>query len=641
MRRIRMIAAAVTISTLLVSCIDEDTYYGIVIAIVVTFMGFDPRHPPSGLTSESMSKPVHASSITQSELFFPQIASGGGYVTSVTLMHTDGRSPATPAVGKINFYNPDGTARIVTTSEMGSGSEFNITIPVGGIRILTVTSPGDVAVGGAKFVTTGVSVAGVATFTLGSAVVGVLGTSPIRLGYVPLNTRAGFSNGVAIQNPEATPVNLRFTILNSDGTVDQTSNPVETNPLPSNGQFSRFAGSEMGFTKPISSDSTLLIEATSTTGSFVALPLVLGNNLFSSSAIVSSDIETPVIFPHIADGGGYVTVMRLFNPRTSGVAAKVRFFNPNGSPRSIGLINRGTAAEFSVSIGAKSTLALETTGAPSTVGVGMARVDSAAPIGAVATIFSGQSHLGVLASPRIRSARIPVNTTTGYNTGVALAAGFDPANFKMTLQNRDGAGGQTVQPQPLTPLSGHGQFARYVTEMGFSGATGLVDSSLLIEPVTVGAFAPLALLDRGGVFSTTAAARQTLFSPADFGGNYIGSWNNSDNGNGELTLSLTVNTTTNTAAGSLNVIDEFGLLPFSGSFGPDGFIASLNGGQGVFVIKPDGTLSLNANLTNSNLAAAFTLIGEFRRTGASGTFEISWTTPGPKTLKGTWLLTRR
>jgi len=177
--------------------------------------------------------------------------------------------------------------------------------------------------------------------------------------------------------------------------------------------------------------------------------------------------------------------------------------------------------------------------------------------------------------------------------------------------------------------------------MGFSGAIGLGDSSLLIEPVTVGAFAPLALLDRGGVFSTTAAARQTLFSPADFGGNYIGSWNNSDNGDGELTLSLTVNTTTNTAAGSLNVIDEFGLLPFSGSFGPDGFTASLNGGQGMLVIKPDGTLSLNANLTNSNLAAAFTLVGEFRRTGASGTFEISWTTPAPKTLEGTWLLTKR
>jgi hypothetical protein len=234
-----------------------------------------------------------------------------------------------------------------------------------------------------------------------------------------------------------------------------------------------------------------------------------------------------------------------------------------------------------------------------------------------------------------------VNTTSGYNTGVALAAGFDPANFKITLQNRDGAGGQTVQPQGLTPLSAHGQFARYVTEMGFSGATGLVDSSLLVEPITVGAFAPIALLDRGGVFSTTAAARQTLFSPSDFAGNYTGSWTNSENSSGQLILFFNVNTTANSAAGSLNVVDEFSLLPFSGTFGPDGFTATLGNGQGTFVVKPDGTLSLNANLTNTNLAASFTLVGEFYRTGASGTFEISWTSPAPTTIKGTWQLTKR
>jgi hypothetical protein len=101
-----------------------------------------------------------------------------------------------------------------------------------------------------------------------------------------------------------------------------------------------------------------------------------------------------------------------------------------------------------------------------------------------------------------------------------------------------------------------------------------------------------------------------------------------------------VNTTTNTAAGSLNVVDEFPLLSFSGSFGPDGFTATLNGGQGTFVIKPDGTLSLNSNLSNSGLIASFTLVGEFYRTGASGTFEISWPTPDPP-LKGTWILTKR
>lgn len=646
MRRLRAIALTLTLGVLAAGCIDDATYYAILCALIGGVPYLDGGcYSASGPVFIADSTPAPSAAVALGtapvELYFPQIATGGGYVTTITLMHTDSRTPLVPAVGKITFYNPDGTARSVDTLEMGSGSEFDVTIPAGGVRILTANSVGDVKIGGAKFVATGASIAGVATFTFGSAVVGVLGGTPIQLGYIPLNTRSGFSNGVAVQNPGATPINLQFSVLNPDGTVEQTSFPRETNPLPPNGQFSRFAGPEMGFTKAIRPDSTLQIQVAGSGGNFVALPLVLGNNLFSSSAIVASDIETPVVFPQVADGGGYVTVMRLFNPRAATITATLRFFRPDGTSRPVALLNRGTNSEFQLTIGARSTVVVETTGSASTVGVGMARIDSTVPIGAVATIFTPQQgHLGVLASARMRSARIPVNTRTGYNTGVALAAGFDRANFKMTLQNRDGAGGQTVQPAEITPIPSQGQFARYVTEMGFGGAAGLGDSSLLIEPVTTGAFAPLALLDRAGVFSTTAAARQTLFSPADLAGNYVGTWTNPSY-NGPMTMSFTVNSSNNTATGVLNVPDEFPPLGFTGAFGSDGFLGATPG-QGTLAIRPDGTISLNTNLTNPSLVTALTLVGEFNGTTASGTFEVTWTTsPAVPPLKGTWSLTKR
>src|SRR5437870_4384726 len=101
-------------------------------------------------------------STARADLFFPQIAAGGGYVTTVTLIHTDARSTASAAAGTLRFFNPDGTARTVTTNEFGTGASFNITIPAGGVRVITVTSPGAVAIGAARFDVSGVSVGGVA-----------------------------------------------------------------------------------------------------------------------------------------------------------------------------------------------------------------------------------------------------------------------------------------------------------------------------------------------------------------------------------------------------------------------------------------------------------------------------------------------
>src|SRR5262245_49224887 len=73
------------------------------------------------------------------DVYFPQIAAGGGYVTVVTLMHTDLRS-TNAAAGRLKFYNPDGSARTVTSTELGQASDFNITIPYQGTRVVTITS---------------------------------------------------------------------------------------------------------------------------------------------------------------------------------------------------------------------------------------------------------------------------------------------------------------------------------------------------------------------------------------------------------------------------------------------------------------------------------------------------------------------
>ena len=369
----------------------------------------------------------------------------------------------------------------------------------------------------------------------------------------------------------------------------------------------------------------------------MALPLVLGGGYTSSAALITSDLESPVTYPQIVHGGGFSTTMRFFNPNSLVFTGTLRFFNPDGTPREVTLAGLGTGSEFQLTIPPKGTIRLDTFGATPTVTVGMARLDSTYPIGGTATILFGSTHFGVPNSPRMRSARIPVDTTGGRDTGVAIGAGFDEANFKITLQDRDGVGGGTVQPGELTPLAMNGQYARFVTELGFSGTADVSDSSILFETVGPGAFVPLALLNSSGVFSTTAAARQTLYGPDDFAGSYSGIWENDVMLSGPMSAAVQLAPEGNAATITIDVPDQFGMYSLNGLFTPDGLSAN-SGGLGTLTVKPDGTFSLRPDLSYPDLMT-LTLTGQFDGAKFTGEFELMWPTFMPMVpTRGTWSL---
>jgi hypothetical protein len=551
------------------------------------------------------------------DVYFPQIAAGGGYVTVVTLMHTDSRS-ATPATGRLKFYNPDGSARVVTSTELGQNSEFSVTLPPQGTRVITITAPGAVAIGTAIFEVSNVSVGGVARFTFAGSSVGVIDANPTNLAYVPLTTKAGFDNGIAIQNPFGTPVNIRLRLIRPDGTIDQTSSPTAINPLPPFGQFSKLVGLEMGFNNPVQANSTIEI-AVQGAGSVTILPLVLGNAYISSGSLITSDIDAPLFFVQVVDGGGYSTAIRLFNLANFTAVGFLRFFTQTGAPRILPIAGIGNVSSIPISLDAGRTVVYETTGASTSLSVGTARVDTSVPVGGLATLFFGQTHVGVPASSVMRSGRIAVDTSGG-DTGVALAtSGPNPVNLKLTLQDRDGLTPQVSTPPELTPLRVDQQYARYVTQMGFASVSDLKDSSLLVEPVGPGTFAPLALLDRGA-FSSTATSRQRLYNPDALGGTYIGPWTLPDFGlTNAMTFSLTVDANNN---GTLNInLAGDAFPPVSGPFRSDGELV-VNGVSAFdqvinFRLHADGTFTiLLINLSHS----IFTPAGEVRWITAFGEF---------------------
>src|SRR5215831_12174746 len=161
------------------------------------------------------------SPLLANDLWFPQIAVGGGYITRITIAHVDGRTTNAVA-GRIFFYNQNGTPRTVTTAEAGTGTDFPLTVISQGTVTLTVTSPDPVAVGSAVFRGVPIFVGGVATYTFGGAAVGVLPGEEITSGYVPLVLKKGFDTGIAVANTSENPIDVQFSLLNNDGSPGQT-----------------------------------------------------------------------------------------------------------------------------------------------------------------------------------------------------------------------------------------------------------------------------------------------------------------------------------------------------------------------------------------------------------------------------------
>ena len=240
-------------------------------------------------------------------------------------------------------------------------------------------------------------------------------------------------------------------------------------------------------------------------------------------------------------------------------------------------------------------------------------------VGGLATLFFGPTHVGVPGTFLMRSGRIAVDTADGLDTGVALGtSGPNNVNLRLTLQDREGLNPRISTPTELTPLRVNQQYARYVTQMGFANASGLKDSSLLVEPVGAGTFAPLALLDSRGAFSSTATSRQRLFDPQTLAGVYNGPFNVPDFGlTGSLSITLAVDSA-NKATLTMTIAGE--TFPTgSGTFNSDGELI-INGITAQnqlanFRIHADGSFSiLLVNRSN----ALFTPLGEVRWVTAFG-----------------------
>jgi hypothetical protein len=217
-------------------------------------------------------------------LYFPQIAFGGGYATTLVIMNT-----GTSAVSsRINFYDQGGTNRTAYSAV--------INLPPGGSTRYTLPDTGPLTVVWGELPAGVGTVQGVATFDLRGAgnglvtTAGVLGLEAGNSFLVPVDVTPTASTGVAIANVNGgSPFNVQVRLLGENASLIATANDVRFSPLIARGQMADFVTNLFPQLNGTTFKGTLIVEAApgAPNNSLVATALTVKEGLLSALPALS------------------------------------------------------------------------------------------------------------------------------------------------------------------------------------------------------------------------------------------------------------------------------------------------------------------------------------------------------------------
>ncbi|MGB7624839.1 MAG: hypothetical protein WBN92_21030 [Terriglobia bacterium] len=244
--------------------------------------------------------------------------------------------------------------------------------------------------------------------------------------------------------------------------------------------------------------------------------------------------DNVLVFPQVAVGGGYISFITLmdedFNTPVNGT---LFIYNSDGSPRSVAMNGQPTGSQFPVTIPPGGTVVLTTTDVGGNVSGGMAKFVSDLPAGGVARFQFPGGEVGVVDSPRRLFATLPVATSGGNDTGLAISnSGTSPVNIRLVYADGNGTSMQTVDPPALNPLPVNGQVAAFASQFGLTQAENQSTGTIQIQTTSPGGFHALALLLKGGLLSSTAVVdgASGFFDVEQFRGSFTGTFHDNSTG---------------------------------------------------------------------------------------------------------------
>jgi hypothetical protein len=243
--------------------------------------------------------------------------------------------------GSLEFLRDDGSPFAVTPVGGSAAASFGYSIQPGGVFVFeTAGLPQTVDVGWARLIpspgSTSPAGAGAFRFSLSGTVVsdaGIPSAEPTTLARIYVDRSNGHDTGIAIANPNGSAAGIQVTAFEANGRTTAGTGPSSFD-LSAAGHRARFAGQLIAGLPP---DFTGVLQIASSVP-FVALTVRLLTNTRGDALLTTLPIADltrpapePVIFPQIADGGGYQTELILLSPHGD-LQAAVRYFADDGSP---------------------------------------------------------------------------------------------------------------------------------------------------------------------------------------------------------------------------------------------------------------------------------------------------------------------
>jgi hypothetical protein len=274
-------------------------------------------------------------------LYFPQFADGGGYVTTLIFLNTSGEVET----GKLALSDDTGAAMSVNQVGGTRDSIFDYAIQPGGVFVFQTDGfPADARVGWARLTpdtnTASPVGAGVFSYSQGGVRVtesGVPAATPTTNARIYVDQSGYHATGLAVANPGAAGLDANLKAYHADGRAVAGGGEVSLS-LDATGHTARFV-SQLLPALPAGFTGILDISSTSP---FVALTLrsltnSRGDFLLTTFPVADQTrpAPTPMVFPQIADGGGYATEFVLMT--TGGPSSlTLKFYAEDGTPLPLG-----------------------------------------------------------------------------------------------------------------------------------------------------------------------------------------------------------------------------------------------------------------------------------------------------------------
>jgi hypothetical protein len=274
-------------------------------------------------------------------LYFPQFADGGGYMTTINLLNTSN----SVETGKLAFFDDDGKPLAVSQVGGPRSSVFPYSIWPGGVFVFQTDGLSSAANAGSIQLTPDAGTsspigAGIFSFLQGGIRVmesGVPAATPTTHARIYVDQSGSHNTGLAIANPSASANSVTLRAYQTDGSTPAGSS-ADPLTLEGNGHKARFVSQ---FISGLPENFIGILDISSSSP-FAALTMrsltnSRGDFLLTTFPIADQNqpASTPIVFPQIADGGGYMTEFILLSSGGAS-SAILNLYSEDGKPLAVG-----------------------------------------------------------------------------------------------------------------------------------------------------------------------------------------------------------------------------------------------------------------------------------------------------------------